>query len=230
MTDTLPSATAAASSASDSGAAAERKPEIQFEDLRKQEHAVRFGIWIFVASELLLFAGLFALYTAYRTEYRAAFDAGVHHAELAIGTINTSLLVISSFTAAQALRALRRGGRRACILLLLLTAGIGVVFLVLKGIEYGQHFEEGIYPGLYYTSRELPGHGAQLFFTLYYFMTGLHVLHLLAAVLVILWFTSRVARRKIGTAYHAGLEAGILYWHMVDCIWIFLYPLFYLMG
>ncbi|HEX7843511.1 MAG TPA: cytochrome c oxidase subunit 3 [Kofleriaceae bacterium] len=227
MPDILPSATAAASA--EPGAPPGLEPEIQFEDLRKQEHAVRFGIWIFVASELLLFAGLFALYTAYRTEYRAGFAAGVHHAKLAIGTINTTLLVVSSFTAAQALRALRRGGRRVCILLLLLTAGLGAVFLVLKGVEYGQHFDEGIYPGLYYASRELPGYGAQLFFTLYYFMTGLHVLHLLAAVLVVLWLTSRVARRKIGTAYHAGLEAGILYWHMVDCIWIFLYPLFYLL-
>lgn len=227
MPEILPSATAAAA-ALEPGAALE--PEIQFEDLRKQEHAVRFGIWIFIASELLLFAGLFALYTAYRTEYRAAFDAGVRHGNLVIGTINTSLLVVSSFTAAEALRALRRGGRRACILLLLLTAGIGVAFLVLKGIEYSEHAGEGIYPGLYYASRELPGYGAQLFFTLYYFMTGLHVLHLAAAVLVILWFSTRVARRKIGTAYHAGLEAGILYWHMVDCIWIFLYPLFYLLG
>lgn len=223
MTDSLPSATAAATEL-------EIRPEIQFEDLRKQEHAVRFGIWIFVASELLLFAGLFALYTAYRTEYRAAFDAGVRHAELAIGTINTTLLVVSSFTAAAALGALRRGARRSCILLLLATIGLGVVFLVLKGVEYGHHFEEGIYPGLYYASRELPGYGAQLFFTLYYFMTGLHVLHLAAAVLVLAWFTTRVARRTIGTAYHAGLEAGILYWHMVDCIWIFLYPLFYLLG
>lgn len=228
MTDILPSATAAAR-VPEPGAPFEIEPEIQFEDLRKQEHAVRFGIWIFIASEVLLFAGLFALYIAYRTEYRAGFTAGVHHAKLAIGTINTTLLVVSSFTAAQALRALRRGGRRASLLLLLLTAGLGVAFLALKGVEYGQHGGEGIYPGLYYASRELPGYGAQLFFTLYYFMTGLHVLHLAAAVLVLLWLTRRVARRTIGTAYHAPLEAGILYWHMVDCIWIFLYPLFYLL-
>jgi cytochrome c oxidase subunit 3 len=223
MTDSLPPATAAATEL-------EIQPEIQFEDLRKQEYAVRFGIWIFIASELLLFAGLFALYTAYRTEYRAAFDASVHHAELAIGTINTTLLVVSSFTAAAALGALRRGARRSCTLLLLATIALGSVFLVLKCVEYGRHFEEGIYPGLSYASRELPGSGAQLFFTLYYFMTGLHVLHLVAAVLVLAWFTIRVARRKIGVAYHAGLEAAILYWHMVDCVWIFLYPLFYLLG
>jgi cytochrome c oxidase subunit III len=206
-----------------------READIQFENLDKQAYTVRFGIWVFLASELLLFAGLFALYTAYRTEYPAGFAAGVAHSELAIGTINTSLLIVSSYTAASALRAIRRDERRATLGWLGVTLALGVVFLALKGLEYSRHAADGALPGAYYAFRELPGYGGQLFFTLYYFMTGLHVLHLAAAVLVLAWLASRVSRRRTTAAYHADLEAGVLYWHLVDCIWIFLYPLFYLL-
>jgi cytochrome c oxidase subunit 3 len=206
-----------------------RAAEIQFENLGKQIHAIRFGIWVFLASELLLFAGLFALYTAYRTEYPAGFAAGAAHAELAIGTINTSLLIISSYTAASALRAIRRDERRATLGWLGVTLALGTAFLALKGLEYSHHAADGALPGTHYAFRELPGYGGQLFFTLYYFTTGLHVLHLVAAVLVLAWLTSRVARGRTTAAYHADLEAGVLYWHLVDCIWIFLYPLFYLL-
>lgn len=206
-----------------------RATEIQFENLDKQADAVRFGIWVFLASELLLFAGLFALYTAYRTEYPAGFTEGVRHSELVLGTINTSLLILSSFTAASSLRAIRRDARRTALGWLGVTLALGTVFLVLKGLEYSHHAAEGALPGAYYAFRELPGHGGQLFFTLYYFMTGLHVVHLAAAILVLAWLASRVSRRKTTAAYHVDLEAGVLYWHLVDCIWIFLYPLFYLL-
>jgi cytochrome c oxidase subunit 3 len=206
-----------------------RAADIQFEDLGKQARAVRFGMWVFLANELLLFAGLFALYTAYRTEYPAGFTAGVAHSELAIGTINTSLLILSSYTAASALRAIRRDARRATLAWLTVTLALGIVFLALKGLEYSHHAAAGALPGAYYAFRELPGHGGQLFFTLYYFMTGLHVLHLAAGILVLGWLIWRVSRRRTTAAYHADLEAGVLYWHLVDCIWIFLYPMFYLL-
>lgn len=202
---------------------------IQFENLDRQAHAVRFGIWVFLASELLLFAGLFALYTAYRTEYTAGFIAGVQHAERVLGSINTSLLIVSSYTAAGAVRAIRRDARRATLAWLGVTLALGVAFLAIKGLEYSHHAADGALPGAYYAFHDLPGYGGQLFFTLYYFMTGLHVLHLVAAVLVLAWLASRVARRRTTAAYHADLEAGVLYWHLVDCIWITLYPLFYLL-
>src|SRR5215470_16980532 len=206
-----------------------RAADIQFEDLGKQAHAVRFGMWVFLANELLLFAGLFALYTAYRTEYPAGFAAGVAHAELAIGTINTSLLIVSSYTAASAMRAIRSDARRTALGWLGVTLALGVAFLALKGVEYSHHAADGALPGAYYAFRELPGYGGQVFFTLYYFMTGLHVLHLVAAVLVLGWLSWRVSRRRTTAAYHADLDAGVLYWHLVDCIWMFLYPMFYLL-
>jgi cytochrome c oxidase subunit 3 len=212
------------------GPALVRETDIQFENLARQAHAVRFGIWVFLASELLLFAGLFALYTAYWTEYPAGFTEGIRHAELWIGTINTSLLIVSSYTAASALRAIRRDAGRATLAWLTVTLALGVVFLALKGLEYSRHAADGALPGAYYAFHELPGHGGQLFFTLYWFMTGLHVLHLAAAILVLAWLATRVARRRTTAAYHADLEAGVLYWHLVDCIWIFLYPLFYLLA
>lgn len=203
--------------------------EVQFEDLTKQRLASHFGMWIFITSEVLLFAGLFALYVAYRTEYPTEFAAGVREGKLAIGTINTSLLIVSSFTVILGLYALRAASPRWCIALLVVSVLLACAFLALKGVEYGMHAEDGALPGKYYAFAKLPLHGVQLFFTLYYFMTGLHVLHLAAAVLAMLWMIARVARGKTNVAYHAELEGAALYWHMVDCIWIVLYPLFYLL-
>lgn len=209
-------------------APAGRRPAIQFEDLAKQAHAARFGMWVFLGSELLLFAGLFGLYTAYRVDYPADFARAVHHNSLAIGTTNTAVLIVSSFTAAWSIHALRRGRRRASIGALAITMALGLLFLVFKGIEYGRHFAEGVFPGHHYAFPALPGHGAQLFFTLYFLMTGLHALHMVGGLTVMGWLTSRVARRRTTQAAHTELELGALYWHLVDGIWIFLWPLFYL--
>lgn len=202
---------------------------IQFETLGKQDHAVRFGMWVFIGSELLLFAGLFGLYVAYRTEYAAAFAEGVHHNALYIGTTNTLVLIVSSFTVAWSLHALRAGRTRTTSWMLAITILLGLTFLVLKGIEYSQHFAEGIYPGRAYAFTGLPA-GGQLFFTLYYFMTGLHALHMIGGLAVMTWLWRRVRKQRTTPAYHAELEAGALYWHLVDSIWIFLWPLFYLTG
>lgn len=204
--------------------------QIQFESLVKQEHAVRFGMWVFLSSELLLFAGLFALYVAYRAEYPVEFAEGVHHNALALGTTNTVVLIVSSFTVAWSIHAMRRDRRRTTIWMLLITMTLGVLFLVFKAIEYGQHFHEGVFPGQYYAFAEMPSNGAKLFFTLYYFMTGLHALHMIGGLTVMAWLTRRVIRKRTTRAYHAELELGALYWHLVDSIWIFLWPLFYLTG
>jgi len=203
--------------------------EIQFQDLTQQRHASHFGMWLFITSEVLLFAGLFALYVAYRTEYPSGFAAGVREGRLVIGTINTSLLITSSFTVILALFSIRMGHPRWCIALLVVSVLLASAFLALKGLEYSLHADEGALPGKYYAFAKLPTHGGQVFFTLYYFMTGLHVLHLAGAVVAMLWMIARIARGRTTPAYHAELEASALYWHMVDCIWIVLYPLFYLL-
>jgi len=201
---------------------------VQFQDTAKQAHAAHFGMWLFLASELLLFAGLFGLYTAYRTRYAAAFAEAVHHNELWIGATNVVILIVSSFTVAWAVHCLRKGRRRAVLWLLAITLVCGLGFLGFKSLEYGIHFRDGVFPGRYYAYQELPGHGAQVFFTLYYFMTGLHALHMIGGLAAIGWITARVARRKTTAAYPVPLELGALYWHLVDSIWIFLWPMFYL--
>ena len=204
--------------------------ESHFEDLAVQEHAVRLGMWIFLGSEVLLFGGLFALYAAYRSEHGQEFHAALAHNHVLIGSANTVVLIVSSFTVAWAIHALRMGRRRTCMAALAATIALGCAFLALKGVEYTAHFAEGIVPGPGYASAELPGHGARLFFSLYFFMTGLHALHMVGGVAVIAYLAYRVQRRRTTAAYHAELEMGGLYWHLVDCIWIFLWPLFYLTG
>jgi cytochrome c oxidase subunit III len=200
----------------------------QYENLEKQHHAARLGMWVFLGSELLLFAGLFGLYTAYRTLHAAEFEIGIQHDSLAIGSTNTVVLIVSSFTVAWSIPALRDHRRRTALVALGATMALGVTFLVLKAIEYREHFADGIFPGQYYASTELPAHGTQLFFTLYYFMTGLHALHMLGGLAVMAWLTRRVYRRTTTAEHHTELELGALYWHLVDSIWIFLWPLFYL--
>ena len=204
--------------------------EDHFESLEKQEHAVRLGMWVFLGSEVLLFAGLFALYAAYRTAYTAEFHEALGHNNVAIGTVNTVILIVSSFTIAWAIHLLGHGRRRGCLVSLGVTMLLGAAFLVLKGVEYSHHFHEGIYPGSYYAYEEMPTRGAALFFTLYFFMTGLHALHMLGGLAMVGWLALRVWRGRTTPEYHAELEMGGLYWHLVDSIWIFLWPLFYLTG
>lgn len=201
-----------------------------FEDEEKQQHAGRLGMWLFLTSELLLFGALFGLYVAYRTVYGAEFMEAAHHNEVAIGTINTLVLITSSFTVAWSIHAIRLGRRTTTLACLLATVGLGVLFLVLKGFEYSHHFQEGILPGLHYRFAELPGDGAKLFFTLYYFMTGLHALHVVGGLTALSVVAVMVWQRKVRHDYYIHLENSGLYWHLVDVIWIFLWPLLYLVG
>lgn len=202
-----------------------------FEDLPKQAHAARLGMWTFLASELMLFAGLFALYAAYRTGYPAEFREAARRANLAIGTINTYVLVTSSFFAAMSVAAVRRGRNAAAGGLLFATVALGLAFAALKGVEYSRHFAEGIAPGAFYRFAELPARGARIFFTLYFVMTGLHALHVLAGAAILAWIGGRALRGAYGPERHehTGLELGTLYWHLVDLIWLFLWPMFYLL-
>jgi cytochrome c oxidase subunit 3 len=181
-----------------------------------EHHAARLAMWLFLGSELLLFAGLFALYTAYRAEYPALFASGIARDDLAIGSTNTAVLITSSFTAAFAVHAMRDGRRRATLIALAATLLFGLAFLAFKSVEYAEHLSDGLYPG------------TDIFFTLYYLMTGLHAIHMVAGLVVIAWLASRVWRKRITAERHTALELGALYWHLVDCVWIVLWPLFYL--
>jgi cytochrome c oxidase subunit III len=200
-------------------------------DAVARRHATaRLGMWVFLGSETLLFAGLFALYAAYRFTYPAEFHAAASHANLALGTINTYLLLTSSLTMALAVHATRQGERGRTVALLLATIAFGLAFDALKAIEYAEHLAAGFAPGAAYTFAGLPARGVALYVTLYYLLTGLHALHVTGGVVMLAWLAWRARRGAFTPASHLALELGGLYWHLVDLVWIFLWPLLYLIG
>ena len=203
-------------------------PKMQFDTLDRQHASARLGMWIFLGSELLLFAGLLALYGAYRFTYPTDFHAAAAHSNLVIGTANTYILITSSLTMALAIHSIQRGHRLLALAFLTMTIGFGIAFDVLKGIEYAGHLSEGIAPGNYYTFAALPAHGAVLYFTLYYALTGLHALHVTGGIAVLIWLAIRTRRGDFTARSHIALELGGLYWHLIDLVWIFLWPLLYL--
>jgi len=200
-----------------------------FESVERKDEAAHLGMWLFLASEVLLFGALFAVYAGCRVEFGADFVAASAHNSLALGTTNTFVLVTSSLFAALAVHAARRGRLRRAAGLLALVVLLGLAFLVLKGLEYGQHFEAGILPGSHYHYAALPTHGANAFFTLYYVMTALHGLHVTGGMVALGAVGARAFRGGYGSDRHLPLELAVLYWHLVDVIWLFLWPLLYLM-
>jgi cytochrome c oxidase subunit 3 len=205
-------------------------PELgeQYADFVQQDQTLTLGMWVFLASELLLFAALFALYAAYRTMYGADFHAALKHNTLAYGTANMYVLLVSSFSAALAVWAVRRARPRLAVALLTTTMALGVAFLAIKLCEYGEHVRERALPGRAYHLSALPTLGANRFYTMYWVMTGIHALHVTAGVCLLGWLVYRTATRHYTVERHAGLEMGTMYWHLVDIIWIFLWPILYL--
>ncbi len=199
-----------------------------YETMEKQTHAAMLGTWVFLASEVLFFGALFTLYAAYRADYADAFRLAAQSTDLTLGTVMTYLLLTASFLVAIAVGAIRANRATPATWALAGAALLGCIFLGLKALEWKHHFADGIYPGAYLTDPALTGRGARAFFTLYYLMTGLHFLHVSAGVVllaVLAWLTRRGA---YGAAYHTPLEVGGLYWHFVDIVWLFLWPMFYL--
>jgi cytochrome c oxidase subunit 3 len=186
----------------------------------------KIGMWLFIFTELLLFGGLFIVYSVFRFQHQAAFHLAAEELNLALGAINTVMLLISSMTIAMSISALQYGHRRFALLLISITIFLGLVFLVNKYFEWSAKIEHGLYPGS--ESLHSLGHGDTLFFGLYYFMTGLHALHIIAGVSILSVILARVFNGKISAGKFVHLENGALYWHLVDVIWIFLFPLFYL--
>ncbi len=184
------------------------------------------GMWFFLFTELLLFGGLFIVYSVYRYRNATAFHLAAQELSVFIGTINTIILLISSTTIAMSITAIRKQNKKFAILLLGLTIILGLAFLVNKYFEWGEHFKEHIYPGS--SILALRGHGDVLFYGLYFFMTGLHALHIIIGLIFILVIAVSILRNKINSDNYVLLENSGLYWHLVDLIWIFLFPLFYL--
>jgi cytochrome c oxidase subunit 3 len=186
----------------------------------------KLGMWIFLFTELFLFGGLFLVYAIFRAKYSAEFHIAAAELNAFIGTMNTVFLLVSSMTAAMALTAIQKGDSRLTIFLLMVTILLAALFMVNKYFEWSHKFEYGIYPGSPVLKNM--SHGELLFFGLYYMMTGLHALHVLIGMVLISISVVRVRARSINSERFLMLENSALYWHLVDLIWIFLFPLLYL--
>jgi cytochrome c oxidase subunit 3 len=202
----------------------------QFDDPTQQRAAAVMGMWAFLATEVLFFGVLFAGYAVCRWRFPEAFAAGSRHTDLPMGAIETGVLLASSCAAALALRDMQLGGRRAATRLLVLTAALGAAFLVMHGFEYADEYREGLVPGLRYTQAGPLAGRMEFFFYLYFAITGLHSLHVLVGVALMLAMAVRNARGRFCAAYCTPVELAALYWHLVDIVWIFVFPLVYLVG
>jgi cytochrome c oxidase subunit III len=189
--------------------------------------ASKIGMWLFIFTELLLFGVLFVIYAVYRYLNHDAFHLAAEELDTFIGTVNTVILLISSMTIAMATTALRKRNKMLTLTLAGFTLVLGVVFLVNKYFEWGAKFEHGIFPGSEYLT-EMLSQGEILFFGLYFIMTGLHALHIVIGLLLIAVVMWKIYRGKVHSERAALLDNSGLYWHLVDIIWIFLFPLFYL--
>ncbi len=194
----------------------------------KDALGARMGMWIFLLTELLLFTGLFLVYAVYRYYYTADFHLAGFDTHILYGTVNTMILITSSLTMVLSIAAIQRGKKRLCTTFLSSTIGLGLIFLIVKYIEWSTEIAAGIYPGS--PSLLNKSNGVILFYGLYYTMTGLHALHVIAGMSVLVVMLIFVLRNKITMEDYSKLENAGLYWHLVDVIWIFLFPLFYLIN
>jgi cytochrome c oxidase subunit III len=202
--------------------------ERQFEDMPQQYESAHMGMWTFLATEVLFFSGFFISYAVYRHFYEDAFIIGVKHTLILNGTINSVLLLTSGLTMALAVQAATENRTRVIVPLLLVTIFLGLGFLTCKGLEYREDIQDRVLPGINFDP-SLPVH-TQIFFWLYWGMTGLHTVHMIVGVVLLAVITRMAALRKFSAGYYTPLEMVGLYWAFVDIVWIFLYPLLYLIG
>lgn len=202
----------------------------QFDDREQQKEASTLGMWIFLATEILFFGGMFMGYIVYRWMYPEAFALASQKMDLALGTINTAVLLSSSLTMALAVRAAQVGSRKGTVTLLVVTMVFGVVFLGIKGLEYYHKFVEHLVPGSGFEFDPAHASHAELFFILYFLMTGIHALHLLIGICLTGVIAFMAWRGRFTPEYYSPVEVSGLYWHFVDIVWIFLFPLLYLIN
>lgn len=212
----------------------EHSPFLQhhFATMEQQAEAGKLGMWIFLVTEVLLFGGLFAGYALMFSAHPAAFHEGHHHLDVKLGAVNTAILIFSSLTMALAVRAAQTSNKQALVKYLIITFACACGFLVVKYFEYAHKWHEGLLPGKFYSyfdpSGAAPDPFIGTYFSFYFMMTGVHGLHVLAGMSAIAWVLWRSLKGNFDAHYHAPVEITGLYWHLVDLIWIYLFPLLYL--
>ncbi len=204
--------------------------EEQFDDAVQQREAATLGMWVFLSTEILFFGVLFASYTICRVLYPQGFAVASRHTDMLLGTIETAVLLTSSSLIALGVRAVKLDLRRAAVWLLAGTAALGISFLVMHGFEYYKEYTEHLVPGIDFAQSGPQARAVELFFCLYYFITGFHSIHVIVGVSIIGVLAIRVALGAFGAQRYTTLELTALYWHLVDIVWIFVYPVIYLVG
>jgi cytochrome c oxidase subunit III len=201
----------------------------QFDTAEQQKDASTLGMWIFLITEIMFFGGMFLAYTIYRSAYPHVFALTSTSLNVYIGAANTVVLLCSSFTMVLAVRAAQLGQQKAIIIFLILTLILGGIFLGVKAYEWNEKFQEHHVPGpsFHFEGTNEQGH-AQLFFSLYFAMTGLHALHMVVGAGLLIFLIWKAKQGTYSADYFTPVDLTGLYWHFVDIIWIFLFPLFYL--
>ena len=218
----------------------EHHPELlhHFAEPEQQRNASSLGMWVFLGTEVMFFGGLFCAYLVYRTKYFGDFGAASKSIDATMGATNTAVLICSSLTVVLAVWAAQTARKTLLVTMLALTMLFGVAFLGIKGIEYKDKFEEHHVPGASFSFENVPvpGHPgqyanprhAEIFFSLYFVMTGLHALHMIIGLGIFAWLLLMAWKGRFTPEYHTPVEISGLYWHFVDIVWIYLFPLLYL--
>ena len=201
-----------------------------FEDLEQQHEANAIGMWAFLLSEIMFFGGLFAAYIYYRSRYPVEFAEASSHLDVTLGTVNTAILIGSSLTMALAVRAAEHGKNGSCIRWLVATILLAGGFLGVKAVEYSHKWHEHLFPGASFQYRGTSMEHVEVFFALYFPMTGMHALHMIIGIGLMIAVAWRAKQGVYSKDNAIGVEVLGLYWHFVDLVWIFLFPLLYLLG
>lgn len=198
--------------------------------MAQQKEAGTLGMWAFLVTEVMFFGGLFGAYTLYRHLYYEGFAKASHELDILLGAVNTAVLIFSSFTMAMAVHSAQTNKRNLIILFLILTMVLGGVFLGIKAVEYSHKFHEHHVPGRHFEFEQPYKNSAEIFFSLYFAMTGLHALHMVIGIGIMLAILRMAWKNRFSAEYYGPVEITGLYWHFVDIVWIFLFPLLYLLG
>ena len=228
------------------GAVAEHNPNLRhhFDTMEQQFDSATLGMWVFLLTEIMFFGGMFCAYMIYRSMYPGAFASTSTHMNPALGATNTAVLIVSSLSMALAVRAARLGQQKALQILLIVTMIFGLAFLGVKVVEYHEHWVDKKVPITvpvigsnwdYSNTPEFPHQAqyarpAQILFCFYFFMTGFHALHMIVGVVLMLTIFAMARKGKFSPSYFTPVEISGLYWHFVDIVWIWLFPLLYLIG
>ena len=201
-----------------------------FESAEHEFVSAKFGVWVFLITEVMMFGGLFVGYALFRHMFPEAFHEGHTHLDRVMGGLNTVVLICSSLSMALAVGMAQRNERKKSATMLIITILCACVFMVVKYFEYKHKFHDGLLPGAYFTNQHIHDPKAALFFSFYFVMTGLHGLHVLIGIGLLAWLLIRTRRNEFDSHYYTPVEMVGLYWHFVDLVWIYLFPLLYLVG